>query len=307
MKCLSLYVTEARVLTFTEESLPALAADEVLIKTLYGALSLGTELPLYLGTSRNSDPTIYPKMTGYESYGVITAVGADVKDFSVGTKVVTFYGHKTHTVVRTSKLIRVPDIVSPTLALLAVLSCDVKKGISKLEPQRNESILITGAGTIGLLTLFILKALGVESVDVIEPLTHRRELALELGANHIFSSDEIPLQSYNAGFECSSRNQSFETLQVCLKHNGRICILADGNIEPLVLTSYFHEKELSVLGSSDGLNYQDHAAWFYALPNLEKLEKLFDLETTFHDLAKTFEDLATKKKGAIKVLVNYQA
>jgi alcohol dehydrogenase len=305
MKSLSLYLTKAKTLTYVEESLPPLAADEVLVKTLYGAMSLGTELPLYLGTSRSSEPTIYPKMTGYESYGVIEAVGADVKNFSVGDKVVTFYGHKTHAVVRTSKPVRVPEILSPALALLAILSCDVKKGISKLGLQMNESILITGAGTIGLLTLFTLKALGVKDVDVIEPVAQRCELALELGANHIFSSDELPLQSYDAGFECSSRNQAFETLQVCLKTNGRICILADGNLEPLILTPHFHEKELSVVGSSDGLNYQDHAAWFYTLPNLNLLEKLFDLETTFEGLAKTFEDLATQKKTALKVLVNY--
>jgi hypothetical protein len=62
---------------------------------------------------------------------------------------------------------------------------------------------------------------------------------------------------------------------------------------------------LCVVGSSDGVVYQDHAAWFYALPNLEKLANLFDLETIFHALSRTFEVLAKKEKTAVKVLVRY--
>jgi alcohol dehydrogenase len=119
MNCLSLYLTEARVLTFTEECLPELAADEVLVRTLYSAISIGTELPLYLGTSRSSKGATYPKMTGYESYGVIEAVGADGRGFQIGDKVVSFYGHKTHAVLKASSLIP-PLQLSPTLALLAI-------------------------------------------------------------------------------------------------------------------------------------------------------------------------------------------
>jgi alcohol dehydrogenase len=306
MKTVSLYLTEANVFRRIEEILPPLQADEVLVKTLYGAVSLGTELLLYTGTSRSSEPAFYPRMTGYESYGVIEAVGDDVQNFRVGEKVVTFYGHKTRAVVKASKLIPVPAPLSPTLALLAILSCDVKKGISKLNLQPDESVLLTGAGAIGLLTLFILKALGVQAVDVLEPQANRRDLALALGARNMFDADKFPLLSYKVGIECSSRNAAFSTLQTCLKHYGRICVLADGNMEPLVLLPAFHEKELRVVGSSDGVNYQEHAAWFYTLPNLQLLEKLFDLETTFENLPTTFETLASRKTSAIKVLVKYK-
>jgi alcohol dehydrogenase len=306
MKALSLYLTGTRALEFIEKSLLPPDSDEVLVKTLYGAVSIGTELPLYTGTSRSSGPVRYPKMTGYESYGVVEAVGSNIQDFQIGDKVVSFYGHRTHALVKASKLIRVPTNLSPQLALLAILSCDVKKGISKLTLHPNESILITGAGAIGLLTLFTLKALGIQNIDVIEPQKHRRELALMLGARSVFDADTLPLQSYDAGVECSSRNTAFATLQTCLKQSGQICILADGNLEPLVLTPDFHEKELSVVGSSDGADYQNHAAWFYMLQTLEKLERLFDLETTFADLPKTFDALATKEVSALKILVDYK-
>lgn len=47
-----------------------------------------------------------------------------------------------------------------------------------------------------------------------------------------------------------------------LKTNGKICILSDGNIEELTLTANFYQKELQIIGSSDGYDYQKHADWF---------------------------------------------
>ena len=51
-------------------------------------------------------------------------------------------------------------------------------------------------------------------------------------------------------------------LQKALKTNGKICILSDGNIEELTLTANFYQKELQIIGSSDGYDYQKHADWF---------------------------------------------
>lgn len=47
-----------------------------------------------------------------------------------------------------------------------------------------------------------------------------------------------------------------------LNSNSEICILSDGNLEELTLTADFYEKELRIIGSSDGYNYQQHADWF---------------------------------------------
>jgi alcohol dehydrogenase len=100
---------------------------------------------------------------------------------------------------------------------------------------------------------------------------------------------------------------AFTLLQDKVQHNGRICILADGNIEPLVLTSAFHEKELSVVGSSDGRDYQGHAQWFFEIVHRHPhtLEQLFDYQITADNLVQTFESLAQGTIQPIKVLVRY--
>lgn len=303
----ALLLTAPHTLEWLERPLEPPQKDQVLVRTLYSALSLGTELPLYKGASHNPSHITYPKMTGYETYGVVEAVGEEVSSVRVGDCVLIFSGHVTHAVLPASRIIPVPSDLDPRLALLAILSNDVKRGVRKAAPQPDERVLVTGAGAIGLLTLFVLKALGVTHVDVVEPVRERLELAQSLGAQNLFTPEEVGEieTSYTVGMECSSRNTAFSLLQNKLQTGGRICILADGNLEPLVLTPQFHQKELRVVGSSDGENYQDHARWFFTLPDLSKLTALFDLTVNAETLPQTFAQLAKGEIRPVKVLVNY--
>jgi alcohol dehydrogenase len=305
----SLLLTGPGHLEWVHEDLPLLQPHEVLIQTTAGAISIGSELPLYCGIARRNEPIRYPRMTGYESAGVIFGIGSHVQRFRVGDRVIAFYGHRTHAIITESTSIAVPDNVPDALALLSILTCDVSKGIRKVVPQPDESVLITGAGTIGLLTIFMLKAFGVQKIDVAEPRAERRIIALQLGASMAMLPQEITRRSemYPIAFECSSNNKAFELLQKKMQPEGRICILSDGNNEPLMLTPTFHEKELMIIGSSDGLDYQEHAKWFFNLvcKSSYNLEDLFDYQTTADKLIETFELLATGAIMPIKVLVHY--
>jgi len=113
---------------------------------------------------------------------------------------------------------------------------------------------------------------------------------------------------YDAGFECSSRNAAFKLMQNNMRLEGRVCILADGNLEPLVLAPAFHEKELRVVGSSDGWDYQEHARWYFDVVrgHAYNLEQIFNYHTTADGLAATFEQLATGAITPTKVLVQYE-
>ncbi len=305
----SLLLTAPVQLKWVLEDLSLLQPDEVLIQTTAGAISIGSELPIYCGTARSTEPIRYPRMTGYESAGVVIARGYDVQRLQVGDRVIAFYGHRTHAIIPEAKAIAVPDNVPDALALLSILTCDVSKGIRKVAPQPDESVLITGAGTIGLLTIFMLIAFGVQKIDVVESRVERRTLALQLGANMAIPLQEINTRSemYPIAFECSSNNKAFELLQRKMQSEGRICILSDGNIELLTLTPTFHEKELMIVGSSDGWDYQEHAKWFFNLvrESSYNLEDLFDYQTTADKLIETFELLATGAIAPIKILVHY--
>lgn len=305
----SLLLTAPSHLEWVSEDIPPLQPGEVLIQTTAGAISIGSELPLYRGTACSTTPAHYPRMTGYESIGTIIACDSTVQRFNIGDRMVAFYGHRTHGVVHEAKAIAVPEDIPDALALLAILTCDVTKGIRKVAPQPDEPALITGAGAIGLLTVFMLKAYGVHTLDVAEPRKERCAMAMQLGARTANSPQELlnTSDTYPVAFECSSRSTAFELVQAKMRREGRICILSDGNVEPLVLAPAFHEKELMIVGSSDGWDYQEHAKWFFNLVREHpfNLEHLFDYHTTADKLIDTFELLATNASMPTKVLVRY--
>lgn len=149
-----------RRLAWIEEPIRPPGPGEVLVGTSTGAVSIGSELPQYEGTARSGALPTYPRMTGYESLGVVEACGAGVARPVVGERVVAFYGHRTHAVVPAAKAIPVPDGVSEALALLVILTCDVAKGVRRLAVRPEEPVLVVGGGAIGLLAVWVLRAYG---------------------------------------------------------------------------------------------------------------------------------------------------
>lgn len=276
------------------------------LKTLAGAVSVGTEGPLYRGDAREAEPRLYPLMTGYESLARVAHVGEGVTNVRAGERVVSTYGHRTAACVPARGLMPVPDGIPDEIALLAVLSNDSSKGVGKLHLNQNDAVLVTGAGTIGLLALHRLRWLGLEKVDVLEPLPARRDLALKLGARAVFSPETLPADArYDAGIECSTRQAAFAALQRHLKPHGQICVLADGNLEPLVLLPEFHARELRIVASSDGDDYPAHAAAFfrYWLRTRAPLDELFTVRVTAEALPEVFAGLL--EDPPLKVFASY--
>ncbi len=305
----SLNLIAPQQLAWTPDTLPPLGPHDLLLETQAGAISIGTELPHFRGDSRGTLPPGYPQMTGYENVAIVQRRGTAVITPPLGARVVATYGHRTHAVVPRAKAIVVPDDLSDAAAILLILSGDVATGINKLGTPPPEPVLITGAVAIGLLAVFVLRALGIQAIDVIEPYAERRTLALAYGARRAVAPDAVTKldNSYTSGVECSSRDAAFALLQARLAPHGRICVLADGNLEPLTLTPAFHRHQISVVGSSDCPDYHAHARWYFPLAQRHSatLERLFSHRITAEDLPATFAALASGALNPVKVLVRY--
>ncbi|MEM5626174.1 zinc-binding dehydrogenase [Bacillus wiedmannii] len=295
-------------LKWETDKIKSIQGEEIIIKTIAGAISIGAELPQYKESDVTDTNPIYPRKTGYESYGEVIQVGNKVTNLNLGDKVVSFYGHETIGIVKGDKVIRVPSYIKPKVGLLSILSCDAAKGVLKLDPRQDEKVLITGMGVIGLLASYFLKYyVGVEHVDVVEPNKNRREFAKKFGAKNLFDSEKQIIETYNYGLECSATNRGFHTLQKAINSNGEICILSDGNIEELTLTADFYQKELQIIGSSDGYDYQKHADWFFSqIERTSWIEEIFQHDIHFTALEKCFEELSEGIITPLKVCVSYK-
>lgn len=248
-------------------------------------------------------------MTGYESVADVIACGSAVQAVACGDRVVAFYGHRTAAIVPEARVVPIPSDIPDSEALLLILACDAAKGVSKAPLHPHTRIAITGCGTMGLLTLFNLHARGLRQCVVIDPHAQRRQLALAFGAHAAYDPSDPQLANHRcqAGFECSSRDAAFQLLQELLLPDGHLCVLADGNLEPFTLTPAFHSKELSVVGSSDGLEYTSYAPWFWerVRTNVYPLQRLFERRIDSVQLPEVFEQLATSDERPIKVFVSY--
>ncbi|PSR29661.1 MAG: alcohol dehydrogenase [Sulfobacillus benefaciens] len=304
----SLRLMRSRELEWHEHDLPPLDDHGVLIKTMACAVSIGSEIPMYRGDSLATRSTVYPRQMGYESYGEVMDIGRGVTRIQIGDPVVAFYGQQTYAVCPETQVISVPRNIKPSTALLTILSCDAAKGVLKLRPKASDKVLVSGLGTMGLLTVYFLREyLNVRHVDAMEPDRERSAMGISFGVNVCFCDERSIPSVYDVGFECSARNAAFHVLQASLEPHGRLCVLSDGNVEEFSLHSAFFEKELGIVGSSDGWDYQEHAKWFFEhVPSTPYISDLFQLEIEPSALIGCYQELAAGRIRPIKILVNYQ-
>lgn len=173
-----------------------------------------------------------------------------------------------------SQLYRLPDEVSDENAvLIEPFACGIHAAL-KCFPNDDQTVLIIGAGTIGLCTLAALRGLGSQArVISIAKYPYQAEAARKLGSDHVVvSSDdsevfaqvgdltgatvkkpllgkEIMIGGPDVTFECVGNDTAVDNALRLTRSGGRVAIAgAPGEIKKLDWTSLFFQ-ELQVTGA----------------------------------------------------------
>ena len=85
---------------------------------------------------------------------------------------------------------KIPDSVLPQVAALTEPLAVIVHASRRAKVTVGQRILVTGAGTMGLLALLLSKAYGAASVIVTDINASRLRVAKELGADHVFLLDK---------------------------------------------------------------------------------------------------------------------
>ena len=101
-----------------------------------------------------------PLPLGYCNVGRIAALGAGVTGFDVGDRVVSNGKHAEAVSVPVNLCAKVPDGVSDEEAAFTVLGAIALQGIRLVQPTLGETVVVTGLGLIGLVTVQLLRAHG---------------------------------------------------------------------------------------------------------------------------------------------------
>jgi L-iditol 2-dehydrogenase len=87
------------------------------------------------------------------------------------------------------------------------------------KPQLGDDVVVIGAGPIGLLTIAAIRLAGAARIWAVDPLSHRREMALVMGADAAIPPAEAVTQilhdtghrGVDAVFDCAAKQDSIET------------------------------------------------------------------------------------------------
>jgi len=195
-----------------------------------------------------------PLPLGYCNVGRVMAPGAGVDSFEVGDRVVSNGKHAEVVVVPRNLCARIPDAVDDESAAFTVLAAIGLQGVRLAAPTLGESVVVTGLGLIGLITVQLLRANGCRVLGIdLNPT--RLALARRFGAEVVdLSRGEDPL----AAAEAFSRGRGVDAVlltastassepvsqaaKMCRKR-GRIVLVGVTGLE--LSRADFYEKELS--------------------------------------------------------------
>jgi hypothetical protein len=241
------------------ETLPALTADAVVIRTLYSGISRGTEALVFQGRvpvgeyqrmrapfQAGSFP--WPVKYGYASVGQVELGPRDLQD----RPVFVLYPHQTRYIVPAHSVYVLPDSVPPARAVLAASLETAINGLWDARPQIGDRVAVIGAGTIGCLVAWLVARIPGCDVELIDIHSYREAIARAIGvrfARPENASEDADLVIHAsgspAGLELALRVAGFEATIAELSWYGDRAV-------PLALGQGFHSRRLTLKSSQVG-------------------------------------------------------
>lgn len=194
MKQRSLYFTAPRCVEIRERDLPSPSGGEVLVETLFSAISPGSELLLYRGLFPDGlplDETIpclrgragFPVRYGYSVVGRVIALGESAPPEWKGRLVFSFHPHESHFLADPQELHALPPDVPPEQALFLPNLETAVNFMMDGRPMVGERVVVFGQGIVGLLTTALLARHPLARLITLDCHPLRRSFSLAAGAD----------------------------------------------------------------------------------------------------------------------------
>ena len=204
MQAKAIICDEQQNFSYADVVLPDPGPGQIVVRPHYSGVSIGTEFAL-IRNKLSWGP--YPLCTGYMAVGTVEHVGKAVSDFKLGDKV--YYrdnkdihladGQKVSAVTgthcslavidpnNTHGVAHLPAGVNEAAASMYVMPAVGLNGVDMANPRMGETVVVFGAGLIGLGVVAACSQRGciVVAIDLAD---QRLEVAKQLGADHVINS-----------------------------------------------------------------------------------------------------------------------
>lgn len=185
--------TERYKAELVEVEKPEVKAGQVLVRTLYTAVSAGTERANLIGASNINEknrPIEYPRALGYCGVGIVEKVGDGVREFEEGNQVVVFGKHAEYVCLPEDKVFKFDDNTNPLDLVFAIISAFPMLAVRRTRLEMGEAAIVFGLGILGQIAVQLCKIAGAYPVIAVDINKERRDLALSMGADYAFDSTE---------------------------------------------------------------------------------------------------------------------
>ncbi len=162
--------------------------SQVLLRALNTLVSPGTERAFFLNLE-NTDPE-FPFCPGYSFVGEVIALGDDVAALKTGDRVVCRAAHQSHALVDASACLKAPVQVTDEEAAFFALLAIAMQAVRKARIELGESVVVVGAGVVGILAMRLARLSGGLPVVGIDLDERRLDLAKQAAADEVLISDD---------------------------------------------------------------------------------------------------------------------
>jgi len=226
-------------------------------------------------------------------------------------------GFAQYAVNHINTLVRVPAHLSDEVATLIVTAGTAMYGLDVLGGLvAGESLVVTGAGPIGLSAVAVGKALGAAPVILTDIVDSRLEVGTRVGADVVINaSRENVVEAVqkltsdlgaNLVFECSGAPNAVNDAIHMLKRGGRVCLGAFSNKPSLVDIGHVVTNNIYMYGiRGEGQGAVRRAASLIAQKKLDP-SPLHTHTFAFNQLPTAIRYFRDKVDGAIKVVIKPQ-
>jgi len=295
----------------------------------------GSDLHAYSEGQVGSTPNVYPMVLGHEPAGTIAKTGAGVTGLAAGDRgalepaLYCYHcefcrtGH--HNVCANIRFLSnphepgffrelvnlpaanfrpIPATISFAEAALAEPLAIAVHSLRLASVGAGETVVVIGAGPIGLLTIAALRAANAGRVWAVEPLAHRRELARLMGAGVALEPGEAVAEILRAtaqrGVDCAidcaaAEDTTSQAIQLA-RNAGRVALTGIHSTQYVAMDgSAMRRKELAILNvrrsnheTGEALDLlQAHPEWFAPLLThrrpLDRIEEAFSIASHYRD------------------------
>jgi threonine dehydrogenase-like Zn-dependent dehydrogenase len=317
----ALWLEPPRRASIRDELLPGCGPQDLRVRTLYSAVSRGTETLVYRGEVPETE---YARMRapfqagtlpgavkyGYASVGVVEA-GSPAW---LGRAVFCLYPHQTAYVVPQAAVVAVPESVEPGRAVLAANMETAVNALWDAAPRVGDRISVVGAGVLGCLVASLCARMPGVRVELVDVDADRASVARALGVD--FAVPRNAADGRDLVFHASASSAGLNTALSLAGREAEIIELSWVGARPatVALGGSRHAQRLTLRASQVGTVAPARAArWDHArrlalavsLCADPRLDVLFAPDISFEALPAAFARLADPVDRTLCQRVSY--